>query len=481
MSSPSTGFPPQSNSTTPLVATPIATNSSGTATINGQDPNKIYKANGTLNTIGGASGGTNQNGSWNPGQPATQLIAPDAAAYNAQNSQQLLNQAQQNATLGQVPGNAQVGNVNLGGTSTYNAATAPDANKYGASTYNANTFNGAGIAPLMMLNGAQVGTNVQNQNATASEQAINNLNNIASGNGPNAATIAAQQTGQQNAAAQMAAIASAGGNPALAQRNAAQQAAQNAQTTQQAAVLGSAQEQLGAQGTLQSALNNQTVSGQAIPLAQAQLSQQAALANQGIQSQGATTQAQINQATSAANSAATNQALSQGATQDQAAAAGNAAAQNALQSQNLSAMNTSLGANAAAQNASTLQQGSMNQQTNLTNQQALLSSTALNANQQNATLGQEMQQSSYDTAQAEAYQAQYQEAQENLAALGSKQAISSIGSSGINPGQIISGTLQSVGSGAAAIASVASDRRAKTNITSGKRDVYSFLTALKGA
>lgn len=419
------------------------------------------------------NGGTNNNGSWYPGQSTTAIVAPNAAAYTPQNAQQLLNVAQNLSTAGAVPGQAQVNNVSLGPTTQYGAAQGT-ASTYGPTTYNAVNQGATNLAPVQQLNGAQIATGTQNQNASAQQTAINNLNNIATGNGPNAATIAAQQTGQQNLAAQMAAIASAGGNPALAERNAAQQAATNAQATQQAAVAGSAAEQLGAQNTLQSALTNITQTGQAIPLAQAQLAQGASLANQGVQAQAATTQAQITQNAQAANQAATNQALSQGASQEQAAAAGNAAANNVQTLANQQAVNTAAATNANALNQTNLQQGTMNQQTNLANQQALLSSTALNANQQNAALGAQMQQSSYDTAQSEAYQQEYQQAQENLAALASGQGIASMQ----NTTQL---TGAGIGAGAAALSALSalSDKRAKTKITSAKRDLNTFFNSMK--
>lgn len=362
------------------------------------------------------------------------LALPSSAAYIPENAANNYTDISKGQNLGKVANNGHVGDVNLG-----------HASQYGASQYNA-----AGISPLMMLNGgAQVAMGNQNANQQASQQAINNLNNIATGHGPNAATIAAQQQGQQNSAAQMAAIASAGGNPALAQRNAAEQAASNRQQTAANAVLGSAQEQLGAQGTLQSALNNQTVSGQAIPLAQAQLNQQAALANQNVQSTGSMTQAQL----------------------DQQAAAGNAAAKNAASAGNASALNNR-----------NLQQGSMNQQTNLANQQALIASTGLNAQQYNAMLGAQMQQSSFDTAQAENYQNAYQSAQENLTAAADKVGIASMS----NTTQLIGagmGAVGALGAGAASMipnSNATSDRRAKTGIRAGTRDLKQFFNALNG-
>lgn len=327
------------------------------------------------------------------------LGLPDASAYTPQNAAGNLKAVAGGYSLGQVANNGQVGNVNLG-----NAAT---------------------VAPLTNLNGAQVGTGTQQQNAVAQQTAINNLNNIATGNGPNAATIAASQQAQQTSAAQMAAIASAGGNPALAQRNAAAAAANAQQQGAANAVLGSAQEQLGAQGTLQSALGNITSTGQAIPLAQAQLNANQQLANQNL---------------------------------------GNANAQQ----------------DATAANATNLQQGSMNQQTNLANQQANISSTSLAAQQYNAMLGAQMQQTSYDTAQAENYQNAYQQAQEQLNSTAAGQGIASMN----NSTQLTGATIGAVGAGLAGAASLipnataASDKRVKTNIKSGNRDLKMFFKKL---
>jgi hypothetical protein len=342
------------------------------------------------------------------------LALPNMAAYNPQGAQQNLNNIAAGASLGQVANNGQVANTQIPGS---------------ASTYNA-----AGIAPLLALNGAQVSTGVQNQNAAAQQAAINNLNNIAQGNGPNAATIAAKQQAQQNSAAQMAAIASAGGNPALAARNAAQAATTANQQGAANAVLGSAQEQLGAQGTLQSALSSITQSGQAIPLAQAQLN---------------------------ASQQAQNQSL-----------------QNTNAQQNAAAQNTAAGTNAAAQNALLSQQGSMNQQTNLANQQALIQSTGLNAQQYNAMLGAQLQQTSYDTSQAENAQNAYQQAQESLAGIAAGQGIASQN----NATQVIGSGIGAVGAGAAGAASLipsaTSDRRAKMNIKPATRDLNKFFKSL---
>lgn len=359
--------------------------------------------------------GTN-GGAWNPsvGSPGS-LAAPEATAYNPQNAQSLLNKSQQNAGL-----------LNGLGTAAQTA---------GGTLGGATTFNAAGIAPLMLLNGgATINQNATNQNVAAQQASINNLNNIASGNGPNAATMAAAQQAQQNSAAQMAAIASAGGNPALAARNAQAAAAQANQQGAQNAVLGSANEQLGAQGTLQSALGTLASQGQAIPLAQAQLIQQAALANQGIQSTGAQNQAQLQQQTYATN--------------------------------------------AGAQNANTLQAGNLSQQTALANQQAFLSGHTADANQQNAMLSAAMQQSSFDTNQNEAYQQQYQQAQENIAALNANQGIAQMQQTGQIVGSGIGAAGAIIGGLSMGAAAAASDKRLKTNIKSAKRDVYSFLDSL---
>lgn len=344
---------------------------------------------------------------WQSGGPA----APLQSAYTAQNANNILQTAAANASLGKVANNGATTAAKLGGTSQFNAA---------------------GIAPLMMLNGSQVSTSADNQNAAAQQQAINNLNNIASGNGPNAATIAAQQQGQQAMAQQMAMAAAGGGNPALAQRNATDQLAAAQQNIAQNAVAGSAQEQLGAQSTLQSALANTRAQGQAIPLAQAQLNQQAQLANQQVQSQGALTQAQLNQ---------------------QAAAS-----------------------NAGALNTSTLQQGAMNQQTQLANQQALLASTQMNAQQQNAMLGVGVEQNSYDTSQAEAYQNAIQQEEQAYSSLAEGHDIAS----NQEAGQVLGAGVSAVGTGTAAIGqALGSDIRLKTNIKSANKSSVAFLNAYK--
>ena len=382
-------------------------NTTGTSGLGVSTPGTNTNAAGQ-NGVGGSA-----NYNWSPSLGGG-IMAPVAAAYDPQNAQGLLNIAAQNA-----------------GLASGAAASAQTAG--GQMVAAPAQYSAAGISPLMMLNGgANINTTGMNQNVTAQQASINNLNNIASGNGPNAATIAAAQQSQQNTAAQMAAIASAGGNPALAQRNAQAAAAQSRQQASQQAVLGSAQEQLGAQGTLQTALGTLAGQGQTVPLAQAQFAQQAALANQGVQSQGALSQAQMQQ--------------------------------------------QATGTNAAAQNAAILQASQMSQQTALANQQAQLSGTSMDINQQNAMLSAAMQQSSFDTAQNEAYQQQYQQAQENIAALNAGQGIAQMQQTGQLVGSGISATGAVIG-GLAAAGSL-SDRRGKTNIQPANRDINVFLNTL---
>ena len=335
------------------------------------------------------------------------VSGPNQRAYADPNSQAIQNQI----AAGQ-------GAINYNPTAAQ-TQLAPTA-QYGSSS----------IAPLMMLGGANIGTNVQNTNASAQMQAINNLNNIAQGNGPNAATIAASQQAQQNVAAQIAASAAAGGNPALAGRNIANATAAQNQQAAANAVLGSAQEQLGAQGTLQSALGNITQTGQAIPLAQAQMYQQAGLANQGVEAQGALTQAGMNQAASAAN--------------------------------------------AGALNTAALQQGTMNQQVGLQNVQNMSQLQALQAQQSNAMLNAGMQQNSYDIAQQQNYQTAYQQYQANMEALANGSAIAGMQ----QQGQIIgaaAGGVGAIGAGALTAATAPSDRRLKKEVKSAKRDIAKFF------
>lgn len=436
---------PTPPNTTPLTSTPVAgtnananagslsANATGSATFaNGEGPDTPH-ANGAPNTF--------TNLGYNPADSQNVLNNSDAAQTAQMQANAGMTQFNKNA-LGMPASsayNAQNANQNFATIANgFGQAALPNGGQVAKTGLGAATnTNAASIAPLMMLNGgAQISTSADQQNASSQQQAINNLNNIASGNGPNAATIAAQQQAQQTTAQQMAAIASAGGNPALAARNAANAAATTNQLANQNAVLGSAQEQLGAQSTLQTALANSRAQGQVLPQAQAQLLQQANLANQGVQATGQMTQAQIQQAANAAS--------------------------------------------ASAQNANTLQQGSMNQQTSMSNQQALVQNAQLNAQQYNAMLGAQMQQSSYDTSQAENYQNAYQQAQENLNSTAAGQGIASMN----NATQLTGATIGAVGSGLAgltALGSSVSDSRAKTNIKSARKDITRFLNAMNSA
>jgi hypothetical protein len=371
---------------------------------------------------------------------AQNLQNPNPANYTAVNANQINNQiagiAGQTANLQQ---QSQAKDTTLGPTSTYGASQISPLAILGQATQAATTNAQA----------ANINTAQSNQILGQQQNAVNNLSNIANGNGPNAATIAAQQQGQQNTASMMGAIASAGGNPALAMRNAANNTAQQNQQVAANAVLGSANEQLGAQSTLQSALGNMEGQQQQGAQAQAGLQQQAALQNAATQSQAAQQQAALTNSNLQANQ----QIYTTQAGMDQSANA----------------------ANAAAQNASTLQQGSMNQQTSLQNANNMLQAGTINAQQYNAMVNANMSQSSFETAQNENYSNAYLQNQNNLAALAAGSGIAQMNQNTAMVGAAAGGVGATIGAGVTAAS--ASDIRAKTNIKSGNRSIQDFLSA----
>lgn len=111
------------------------------------------------------------------------------------------------------------------------------------------------------------------------------LQEAAAGRGP---SIAAQQLKQgmdRNNAQALGMAATMGGNPALAARNAALGAAQANQATNRDAAMARLQEQLSARDQLGGVLNSARGQDMTIAANQAQLDQQAALANQGAYNQ----------------------------------------------------------------------------------------------------------------------------------------------------------------------------------------------------
>ena len=294
---------------------------------------------------------------------------------------------------------------------------------------NAPQLSGSPIAGLTTLgrvtNAGNTNINTATSNAITNAQLAqaNQLNQIANGQGPNLAAEQARQQGQQNIANEMALIGSQRGSSNSAL------GLRNAQN----AIAGANQQavQAGVQGTVSQELAAQSALTGALGGAQGQVQQ------------GAQAQAGLNQAINLAN------------------------------------------ANAA--NNSTLQQGTMNQQTNLANQTVQQASNVANLGAQQNT--QQLNTNEYNAAlQAQITQANNQlSAQENYANLVTN---ANLTAQGINQKLAINNSDNALGLASAGIAGGAtvgagvasalapSDFNLKTNIKSGARDIRSFLTKI---
>jgi hypothetical protein len=295
-------------------------------------------------------------------------------------------------------------------------------------------YGGAQAAPAMMTSGAQLGTAQDQQLAAAQAKQANLLAAQATGQGPSVAEQQARQQAAQITAAQMAALGSQRGasNPALAQRQAATQGAAAQQQMAQTAALGRSQEAMAAQQQLTGALGGLRGQSQTTSQTQAQLAQQAGLANQST------------------------------------------AAQYALANQQ--AMQQAQLANQSGINQFALQQGTMNQATSMANLQSQTAQNQLNDQEYAAYLQAMMGQNQQDIANQIAYQQLFGQEQMSLASTDMGQAINSQN----NAMGMTGAAMQAVGTGVAVGAGLFSDRRLKTEIRSGERDVRSFLSALIG-
>lgn len=287
------------------------------------------------------------------------------------------------------------------------------------------TYGGANIGPTATYGGATLDSGQYNQTFGQEQALANQLGMQAQGLGPSVAQVTAQQQAEKNVASQMAMLGSARGssNPALAQRAIQDQAVAAQQAAAQQAVLGRTQEALtaqGQQGQLLGAMNQQA---QGMAGNQASLQQQAALASMGALNSQQTAQAQLMQQAGLSNQQAYNQAM--------------------------------------------MQQGQMNQQTAMANLQAALQQGQINVQQYDQYMAQ----------LAAMTQAQYQGniSGEQLAVnqqlgLGNI-AIGQAAQSSQNTGSVVQG----IGSGLAAAAMAFSDKRVKTNIKSGEKELSDFL------
>ncbi len=285
-------------------------------------------------------------------------------AYNSERAQQLLNDAYgrqgpeaQAAQLGTAQqATAQLGNASLG--QSINAQN----------------------TQLGTAQNAQA-ANIQRQDEQFRNQQAglaNRLDLASQGLGP---SVAASQLGQANAAATAQRMASAAsdrgfGNTAASNRQLAYQQG----AAQQANAINSAQtrmqEQQAAQNSLGNVLSSSRGQDIGVNTSQAQLGQQANLANQSAQNQFALQQAEMNQQTALQNAAAGNQF--------------GLANQNALNQQsqlNQNSQNQFSLANQSVNNQFSLQNTQNQQAANLANQAAQLQQMGLNDAQVRAMLG----------------------------------------------------------------------------------------------
>jgi hypothetical protein len=174
---------------------------------------------------------------------------------------------------------------------------------------NAATYGGAQLASPQMTTGAKLDTGQDQQYAGAQNAQINQLAQIASGNGPSVAAVTAQQQRDANVAASMAMLGSQRGasSAGLGLRQAAMGAATADQQAAQQATLGRAQEATAAQQQLTAALSGARGQSQSTATTQANLAQAADLSNQSAYNQAAATQAGYTQQAGLADAAAQNQ------------------------------------------------------------------------------------------------------------------------------------------------------------------------------
>jgi len=296
----------------------------------------------------------------------------------------------------------------------------------------AKQYGGASIASPSLYGGAQVASAQDQSFANAQAQFINQLNAQANGSAPSIAQMQAQQQAQQNIQGQMAMLASARGssNPALAQRAAMDAGSQANQQAVQAGVLGKVQEQMNAENALNSALSTARGQGQNMTLNQAQLYQQAGLANQAAKNTTDQQQAALYQQAGLANAAQYNQLIGQ--------------------------------------------QGAMDQQVQLANQQSQLNTNTLNNQTYANLLSNYMNQNQTDISNQAAYWQLIANQQAVSAQIDAKQTADQ---NAQNLGLAGAGISAAGAIGGAAI-QAASDRRLKKAIKPAERTVRSFLNSL---
>ena len=351
--------------------------------------------------------------------------------------------------------NAAMGNM-LGATTGAAPTMTPTqlgaAQSYGGATIGPTALSGnVGLGPTATYGGAQMDSGQYNQTFGQEQGLANRLGLQAQGQGPSVAQTVAQQQAGQNLQNQMAMLGSQRGssNPALAQMSASQAGANAQQQAAQQAVLGRTQEELGAQasqGNLLGSMNNQATN---FAGNQAQLAQQAGLAN-------------------AATINSQNLAGAQIGLQNQQFNANTLNAQQLAQAQLMQQAGLS---NQSAYNQFQLQQGQMGEQAGLANLQSMQGQNQLNAQQYNQYL-----------ASLQAQNAQQQQGQMAYEQLASGQYMGLQGLESQAYQANAGNTMKLVGGAASAMGSAAmmSDRRAKTNIKDGSSSIEDLLNFLAG-
>lgn len=410
-------------------------------------------------------------------------------------------QQQQNATLSRT--GPVIGQTQLSPAQSMQAAQGQAVTGGQANLGNAALGQAARIGQMQQIAGPNLGNAAQVQGAqlgTQDEQfrqqqlnLANSLQNTLNGNGP---SLAGLQLGQANAAAAAQRMSQAAsqrgfGNTAATMRDLQYQQGAGVNANAIAAAQLGMQERLNAQNSLGNLLGTSRSQDIGAATSNAQLSQEANLANAGSTNQFTLQGAQLGQQAQLANQSALNNATLQQAAYQQAMnesnqgaqnqfGIANMGAQNQLALANLQAQNQMAGQNASAQNAANinnqnaanqfaLQQGTMNMNTNQANQAAALQTMGLNDTQMRSLLGAQIGITNQEQANAQAY---------NNLNVSQNNALNAQNSQiDQNNAKATSDAVGGIGGGIAGMAMM-SDEKQKKNISDGKDDVLDFLNQI---
>jgi hypothetical protein len=232
----------------------------------------------------------------------------------------------------------------------------------------ATTYGGASIDPAERIRAAQL-SNEQNQFRQAQGGLASQLQDQAAGKGPSLATGQLKEATDRTLAQQAGLAASQGGDSALAKRQLGMQAAQANQQTARDAAQMRIQEQQGARQQLAGLSGQAREQDIGYANAQAQLAQQANLANAQAFNQRAMQQAGLTQQAGLFSAGALNERQMQQAAMNAQLAQANQAAGNQFQLQQAGFGQQMNLANMDAANRAYLQNAQLSQQANLANQQ----------------------------------------------------------------------------------------------------------------